>query len=729
MKYPVTIVCLTLLAASVTAQQPAYLNPKLPLLTRVDDLLHRMTLEEKVSQMMNRSAAIDRLHVPAYNWWNEGLHGVARSGKHATVFPQAIGNAATFDKDGLLEMAKMISTEARAIHQEYVREGKRGIYEGLTFWSPNINIFRDPRWGRGQETYGEDPYLTGHMGMALVRGFQGDDPRYLKITACAKHFAVHSGPESTRHVANVAPSAYDLNDTYLPAFRNLIVDAHVASVMCAYNAVYGQPCCGSDTLMTDILYHKWKFHGYVTSDCGAIDDFYKGHKTSPDAPSADADAVIHGTDVECGSSYRYLVEAVHHHLLPESEIDTAVRHLLEIRFRLGMFDPPAMVPYAQIPMKEVQSPAHQAQALRMARESIVLLRNEGHLLPLNAHAIHTIAVIGPNAADSTVVLGNYNGFPDHVVTVLEGIRNKLAPDARVIYEKGVDYVKRDAADFDSVAARVRDAEVIVFVGGISPRLEGEEMPVKVEGFSGGDRTSIALPAIQTALLKALYGTGKPVVFVMMTGSALSTEWESAHIPAIVNAWYGGEAAGTAVADVLFGDYDPAGRLPVTFYKSVDQLPDFADYSMEGRTYRYFKGEPLYPFGYGLSYTTFAYGGLRMPASVVTGKEVPVSVTVQNTGDRDGDEVVELYVRHLHVEGRAPIHALAGFTRVHLKAGEKRTVSFTLSPRALSLVRDNGQRIEGAGTVEIFAGGGQPLAGAADVHGIVGITGRTITLAQ
>jgi beta-glucosidase len=718
---------------SVTAQQPPYLNPKLPLQERVADLLKRMTLEEKVSQMMNKSAAIDRLHIPAYNWWNEGLHGVARTGKHATVFPQAIGNAATFDKDGLLEMAKMISTEARAIHHQYEREGKRDIYEGLTFWSPNINIFRDPRWGRGQETYGEDPYLTGQMGMALVRGFQGDDPRYLKITACAKHFAVHSGPESTRHTFDVRPSAYDLNDTYLPAFRNLIVDARVASVMCAYNAFDGQPCCGSDTLMTDILYHKWKFRGYVTSDCGAIDDFYRGHKTSPDAPSADADAVIHGTDIECGGSYRFLVEAVHHQLLPESEIDTAVSHLLTIRFRLGMFDPASMVPYAGTPMSAVQSPAHQAQALRMARESMVLLKNENQLLPLDARRIHTIAVIGPNAADSEVVLGNYNGFPDHVVTVLEGIRKKLGSDAEVRYEKGVDYVGEDTAGIPGVADRVKDADVIVFVGGISPRLEGEEMPVKIEGFSGGDRMSIALPAIQTKLLQALYRTGKPVVFVMMTGSALSTEWESAHLPAIVNAWYGGEAAGTAVADVLFGDYDPAGRLPVTFYRSVNQLPDFSDYSMKGRTYRYFTGEPLYPFGYGLSYTSFGYSDLRLPLTVVTNSDVSVRVTVQNTGSREGDEVVELYVRHLHVAGSAPIHALAGFTRVHLRPGEKKIVSFVLSPRALSLVREDGRRVEEEGKVEIFAGGGQPLAGAiADgsvVHGTVNIAGKSITLAQ
>ena len=732
MRYLPTIAFL-FFALTVAAQQPPYLNPGLPLQERVADLLKRMTLEEKVSQMMNKSVGIDRLHIPAYNWWNEGLHGVARTGKHATVFPQAIGNAATFDKEGLLEMARMISTEARAIHHQYEREGKRDIYEGLTFWSPNINIFRDPRWGRGQETYGEDPYLTGQMGMALVRGFQGDDPRYLKITACAKHFAVHSGPESTRHTFDVRPSAYDLNDTYLPAFRNLIVDARVASVMCAYNAFEGQPCCGSDTLMTDILYHKWKFRGYVTSDCGAIDDFYRGHKTSPDAASADADAVIHGTDIECGGSYRFLVEAVHHNLLPESEIDTAVSHLLTIRFRLGMFDPASMVPYAGTPMSEVQSSAHQAQALRMARESIVLLKNEGSLLPLNAHAIHKIAVIGPNAADSEVVLGNYNGFPDHVVTVLEGIRKKLGRDAELRYEKGVDYVGADTAGIQGVADRVKDADVIVFVGGISPRLEGEEMPVKIEGFSGGDRTSIALPAIQTKLLQALYATGKPVVFVLMTGSALSTEWESAHLPAIVNAWYGGEAAGTAVADVLFGDYNPAGRLPVTFYRSVDQLPDFSNYSMEGRTYRYFRGEPLYPFGYGLSYTSFSYSDLRVPATAGTNSDVPVSVSVQNTGRREGDEVVELYVRHSPMEGRAPIHALAGFSRVHLRPGEKKVVSFVLSPRALSLVREDGRRVEGAGTVAIFVGGGQPLAAAvADgsvIHGTVNLTGKSITLAQ
>ena len=709
------------------AQDTAYLNPQLPLEVRVRDLLRRMTLEEKVSQMMNGSPAIDRLGIPAYNWWSEGLHGVARTGKHATVFPQAIGNAATFDQPNLQRMATMISTEARAIHHQYEREGKRDIYEGLTFWSPNINIFRDPRWGRGQETYGEDPYLTGQMGTALVKGFQGDDPTYLKITACAKHFAVHSGPESTRHSFDVRPSDYDLYDTYLPAFRTLVVDAKVASVMCAYNAIEGQPCCGSDLLMTDILYNKWKFRGYVTSDCGAIDDFYEksypSHQFSPNAASAASDAVIHGTDVECGGSYHSLVAAVQSGLLPESKIDTSVFHLLEIRFRLGMFDPPALVKYAQIPMTEVQSPEHQAQALLMARESIVLLKNEHHFLPLDARHIRTIAVLGPNADDSTVVLGNYNGFPDHTVTVLEGIRQKLPAGANVYYEKGVDYVKGSAsADVDAVVGRVKDADVIVFVGGISPRLEGEEMrDVQLDGFSGGDRTSIALPAVQTKLMQALYATGKPVIFVMMTGSAISTEWESAHLPAILDAWYGGEAAGTAVADVLFGDYNPGGRLPVTFYRSVDQLPSFSDYSMEGRTYRYFKGDPLYPFGYGLSYTSFAYSQLSLPVDISAGTEVPVTVTVQNTGGREGDEVVQLYVRHTGYMGRAPLHALAGFARVHLMPGEKKTVQLVLSPRALSLVDATGHRSEKAGKVEIFMGGGQPLPASLTAGSVVGGT--------
>lgn len=722
--------------ALVTGPRPAAATPSgvMPfrdtarsMSARILDLIGRMTLEEKVSQMMNHSPAIDRLDIPAYNWWNEGLHGVARSGMNATVFPQAIGLSATFDKGAMYTMASITSTEARAIHNAYLSRGKRDIYEGLTFWTPNINIFRDPRWGRGQETYGEDPYLTGQMGTALVRGFQGDDPRYLKITACAKHFAVHSGPESSRHTFDVKVSPYDLCDTYLPAFRTLVVDAKVASVMCAYNAYGGQPCCGNDLLMTDFLYNQWKFRGYVTSDCGAIDDFYRGHKTSPDAGSASADAVMHGDDVECGSSYKSLVAAVKGGLLSESKIDTALAHLLEIRFRLGMFDPG--VPYDTISVSQLESLPHQEHALKMARESIVLLKNQDHFLPLRK-TIRKIAVLGPNADNKISILGNYNGFPSRTVTVLQGIKDKVS--AQVYYAQGIDYVRDTTEAYkQQVLDSVRDADVIVFVGGISPSLEGEEMPIKIDGFSGGDRTSIALPKVQTDFMKALQATGKPVVFVMMTGSALSVEWEDAHLPAILNAWYGGQSIGTAVADVLFGDYNPAGRLPVTFYRSVDQLPSFTDYNMDGRTYRYFKGDPLYPFGYGLSYTRFHYTNLKTAPSKAVGQALDVSVDVENTGGMVGDEVVELYLKHPDVQGRTPLHALQGFERIHLGAGEKKTVHFTLSPRQLSIVKENGDRVEQPGKLEIYTGGGQPLpAAVADgsvLRRTISLTGQEVVL--
>ena len=831
-------------------------NPDLPLDQRVDDLVGRLTLPEKVSQMLNASPAIDRLGIPAYNWWNEALHGVARTSLKTTVFPQAIGMAATFDKDAMLTMATMTSDEARAVHQEFVRRGERGIYQGLTFWTPNINIFRDPRWGRGQETYGEDPYLTGQLGSALVKGFQGDDPKYLKITACAKHFAVHSGPESSRHVYNAQISDYDLWDTYLPAFRDLIVDAKVAGVMCAYNAYAGQPCCGSDILMTNILYKKWQFKGYVTSDCDGLNDFWQHHKTDPDAATAAANAVLHGTDIECATgklfTYNSLLESVQKKLISEQQLDVSVKRLYKIRFQLGMFDPVERVKYAQIPMSVVESAPHQAHALRMARESVVLLKNENHTLPLRKN-LKKIAVLGPNADNESVQLGNYNGFPTTLVTPLAGIRAKVGKTTEVVYVQGVDYASntvyepldinknlayqgqpgfhaeyfkgtnlegvavatRQEAGLDrylanvkmevapglpaenfsaryqatftpanteelalqitgddayrlfvdgklvldawagrgvstsqyvlhvtagkpleikleyfqtdrrtilkftgdkvvpmnaaNILAKVQDADAIVFVGGISPKLEGEEMNVKVPGFSGGDRTTIGLPQVQTDLLKVLHGTGKPVVFAMMTGSALATPWEAAHLPAILNTWYGGQAAGTALADVLFGDYNPAGRLPVTFYKSETQLPAFDNYSMAGRTYRYFTGEPLFPFGHGLSYTTFKYSNLKVVAKPRTGQPVAVSVEVQNTGARAGDEVVQLYVRHPGTTGRVARHALEGFRRVSLAAGQRQTVRFTLSPRQLSRLDAQARRVELAENVQVFVGGGQPLA--------------------
>jgi beta-glucosidase len=686
-------------------------NPDLPVETRVNDLVSRLTLEEKVAQMLNAAPAVDRLGIPAYNWWSECLHGVARTSFKVTVYPQAIGMAATFDKNSLQIMGDYTAEEGRAINNESIKNGKRGIYLGLTYWTPNINIFRDPRWGRGQETYGEDPFLTGSLGKAFVSGLQGNDPKYLKAAACAKHYAIHSGPEPSRHVFNVDVSDYDLWDTYLPAFKNLIVNAKVAGVMCAYNAVKGQPCCGSDLLMNSILRDDWKFTGYITSDCGAIDDFWERHKTHPDAESAATDAVLHGTDVECGNrTYKTLVAAVKDGKLPEKQLDISVKRLFTIRFRLGMFDPIENVKYAQIPLSVLESPEHKAHALKMAQQSIVLLKNENHILPLSK-SLKRIAVIGPNADNATSILGNYNGNPSQLVTALAGIKAKLGGKAEVTYEQGTDYTDMPGVtpDNDAVVQRAKDADAIIFVGGISPRLEGEEMKVNRPGFSGGDRTSILLPQAQTNLLKALKATGKPVVFVMMTGSAIATPWESENLPAIVNAWYGGQSAGTAIADVLFGDYNPAGRLPVTVYKSDNDLPKFEDYAMSNRTYRYFKGSPLYGFGYGLSYTTFKYDDLAVPANVSSGKKMIVSVRITNTGKMDGEEVAELYLSHLNAKIKAPIRALKGFERMFLKAGESKIVKFELSSEHLSLTDNTGHLKELTGKVKISVGGSQPDA--------------------
>lgn len=821
----------------------------LPVEQRVADLVSRLTLEEKVGQMLNAAPAVPSLGIPAYDWWNETLHGVARTPYHVTSYPQAIAMAATWDTASLYLMADYSATEGRAVHNRATAEGKNNErYMGLTYWTPNINIFRDPRWGRGQETYGEDPYLTAKLGAAFVRGLQGNDPKYLKAAACAKHFAVHSGPEPSRHSDNFNPSPHDLWDTYLPAFHELVVNAGVAGVMCAYNAVNGQPCCGNDLLMTGILRRQWKFTGYVTSDCWAIDDFFKYHKTHKDATAAAADALIHSTDLECGTSvYHSLVNAVQTGLLSEKQLDTSLKRLFTVRFRLGMFDPVSQVKYAQTPGSVLESPEHDAHALKMARQSIVLLKNTG-LLPLSK-AIRKIAVIGPNADNKIAVLGNYNGTPSRVVTVAEGIRQKLGPGAELICEKAINHtndtllayrdvtamlsfkgspgvqaqyfanerlegaplqtvmekdidhywaegqtpapnlgtihysarytsflkaaatetmnfeiegddgyrlfindkvvidawtknrwgarqfalpVQKDSSyklvvdyyqnegnasirlkagdrvktDFAALAARLRDVDVIIFAGGISPQLEGEEMPVKVPGFDGGDRTTIMLPQVQTQLLEALQQTGKPVVFVMMTGSAIAIPREQAHIPAIVNAWYGGQRAGTAVADVLFGDYNPSGRLPVTFYASDKDLPSFTDYSMRNRTYRYFRGKPLYPFGYGLSYTQFRYNRLKVAESARKGAPVSVRVELTNTGKLDGDEVVQLYVSHPGV-ANAPVRALKGFQRIPLKHGESKEVSFTLTAEDLSLIDEKGNSYQPEGRTVLSIGGGQP----------------------
>ncbi|MBK5196460.1 MAG: glycoside hydrolase family 3 C-terminal domain-containing protein, partial [Proteiniphilum sp.] len=630
-------------------------NSSLSTDTRVEDLLSRLTVEEKVSLMMNESPAIERLGIPAYDWWNEALHGVARAGR-ATVFPQAIAMAATFDDQAVYETFEIISDEARAKYHNYQKNKEYDRYRGLSFWTPNINIFRDPRWGRGMETYGEDPYLTSRMGVAVVKGLQGDDPKYFKTLACAKHFAVHSGPEWSRHSLNVSVSARDLLETYLPAFEDLVKEANVQQVMCAYNRLDGEPCCSSKKLLNVTLRKEWGYQGITVSDCGAISDFWikdpvvKRHETHADATEASVDAVRSGTDLECGRNYESLVKAIKSDIISEKEIDVSLRRLLTGRFKLGMFDPDDQVKWSKIPYSVVDSEKHKEKALEMARKSIVLLRNINNTLPLSK-SIKKIAVVGPNANDSTMLWGNYNGFPSSTVTILEGIRHKV-PGAEVIYEKGCELTKSDSVDqkridFKATAEKVKDAEVIVFIGGISPSLEGEEMPVDAPGFKKGDRTDIELPAVQLELLKTLKKTGKPIVFILCTGSAIALNWENENLDAIVNGWYGGQAAGTAIADVIFGDYNPAGRLPVTFYRSVNQLSDFEDYSMKGRTYRYMTAEPLYPFGYGLRYSKFKYSDISLSKSEIDlNSSVMLNVSVENDSKYDGDEVVQVYIKRV-----------------------------------------------------------------------------------
>jgi beta-glucosidase len=839
---------------------------------RVAKLVASMTLEEKVAQMQNHAPAIPRLGIPAYDYWSEGLHGSARSG-YSTMFPQAIGLAATWDTGLLHQVAETISVEARAKHSEAVRHDNHDIYYGLTIWSPNINIFRDPRWGRGQETYGEDPFLTSRMGVAFVSGLQGDSAKYLRTVATPKHFAVHSGPESERHRFNVDPSPYDLADTYLPAFRATVTEAHAQSVMCAYNAIDGAPACANTHLLADILRRDWHFDGFVTSDCGAIGDIADGHKYAADDEHASVEAVRAGTDTSCGTEYSTLTAAVHDHLIEERELDRAVERLFLARFRLGLFDPPADVAYEKLPFSEVDSPAHAQLALQAARESMVLLKNDG-VLPLKP-SIKTVGVIGPNAASLSALEGNYSAIPSHPVTPLDGLRTALAGHARVLYAQGSGYVGSlsvpvpetvfragaqaglhaeyfsDASfggkpvlertdtqiDFDWNAASpapavpaehfsvrwtgtiaapapgdyrftirlaecypCRDAEayaiyvdgklvgeqkpdvkesrgskgpsyavhfadtqphafrvdyshaaplfgagltlewippaaalqaeavrvaaqadvVVAFVG-LSPNLEGEQKQFSVEGFVGGERSDLNLPAVQEQMLEAVAGTGKPLVVVLMNGSALAVNWAEQHASAILEAWYPGQAGGTAIAETLIGTNNPAGRLPVTFYKSVDQLPAFDNYSMQGRTYRYFAGDPLYKFGDGLSYTRFTYSNAALSSSsIAAGEELIVRVQVTNTGHAEGDEVVEVYLTP-PASKLAPIHALVGFTRVHLGAGESRMASIRIDPRQLSQVDAEGRRAILPGAYVLHVGGAQPAAGQAGLR--LEITGK------
>lgn len=689
-------------------------NPDLPIEVRVKDLLSRMTLHEKVQLMQHNSPAIPRLGIPAYNWWNEALHGVARTPEKVTVFPQAIGMAATFDTEALQTMGDMTASEGRALFNEAWKAGK-GIpqYYGLTYWTPNINIFRDPRWGRGQETYGEDPYLTAKMGAAIVHGLEGNDPHYLKAVACAKHYAVHSGPEYNRHTFDARPSLYDLWDTYLPAFRELITRAKVHGVMCAYNRLNGQPCCGNDPLLVDILRNQWKFDGYVTSDCWAINDFANNHKTHLDDMVAVSDAMLAGTDLECGDKYKLLEQGVQKGLHSERDINVSVSRLLTIWFKIGMFDPAECNPYASIGREVIECDAHKKHAYRMAQESMVLLKNENNLLPLDAKKIKKVALIGPNADNGQTLLANYFGTPSVIMTPYKSLQQKYGKKMEINYMKGVDFVKKldDGPSFTQVAAEAGKSDVIIFVGGISADYEGEAGDAGAAGYFGfasGDRTTMALPDVQTELLKELEKTGKPLIVVNMSGSVMSFEWESQHVDAILQAWYGGQAAGDAITDVLFGDYNPSGRMPLTTYRSDKDLPPFEDYSMVNRTYRYFQGEPLYPFGYGLSYTSFAYYDMNCASQVQTGDSLTVSAVVKNTGKREGDEVVQLYVSHpQNGNVRIPFCSLKGFIRVHLKAGEARKVTFVLHPEDLALTDVQGNLTEKAGSVKVFVGGGQP----------------------
>lgn len=663
------------LPASLCAQEPAYLNSRLPVEQRVQDLLKRMTLEEKASQIDNAAPAIPRLQLPAYNWWNEALHGVARAGL-ATSFPQPVALAATFNRDAIYHMGELISDEARAKYHQFKKEGKHDLYEGLTFYSPNINIFRDPRWGRGHETYGEDPYLTGTIGTAFVKAMQGNDPRYYKTICTAKHFAVHSGPEPGRHAFDARPSRADLWETYLPAFRMLAQEAQVGSVMCAYNRLYGEPCCSNPFLLSAILRKQWGFTGFITTDCGAVYDMYVTHHTASDSLDGMVKALKAGVDGHCMGYPEVIAPAVKQGLLTEAELDTAVARLLRVRIRLGMLDADSLNRFSSIPYSVVNNAEHRQYALELARQSVVLLKNSKNILPLSA-SFKTIAVIGPNAGDAEVPLGNYNGTPAHVITLVEGIR-QIAGEKKVLYNKGCLLIDtpgyKRQPDFQQALATAAAADLVIFAGGISPRLEGEELQVQVDGFKGGDKTNLALPAVQTALLKELKKTGKPVVLVLMNGSALAVNWENENLDAIVEGWYGGEAAGRAIAEVLFGKYNPAGRLPVTFYHSIEDIPAFDDYSMEGKTYRYCHKPVLYPFGYGLSYTRFEYSRLNLSARILADSMV-ISFRIKNTGKRAGAEVVQLYI---HQQGQRAIRELRGYQRVYLQPGEIRQLGFTLS---------------------------------------------------
>jgi len=693
-------------------QKAIYLDPSYSFEERAKDLVSRMTTEEKVSQMLYTSPAIERLGIPAYNWWNEALHGVARGGT-ATMFPQAIGMAATFDEELIYKIADVISTEGRAKYHANTKKGDRGIYKGLTFWSPNINIFRDPRWGRGQETYGEDPYLTARLGVAFVKGLQGNHPKYLKAAACAKHFAVHSGPEALRHEFNAIASKKDMYETYLPAFKALVQEANVEAVMGAYNRTNGEPCCGSKTLLTDILRGEWGFKGHVVSDCWAIRDFHLKHHVTTTAPESVALAVRNGCDLNCGNLFGNLLIALDEGLITEEEIDRSVTRLMITRMKLGMFDPDDQVPYASIPYEVVDCKEHNELALETAKKSIVLLKNDG-LLPLDKEKIKSIAVIGPNADSRQALVGNYEGTASEYVTVLDGIREAVGDNVRIYYSVGCHLYKDKVEDLGEPGDRIAEAvtcaemaDVVVLCLGLDSTIEGEEMH-QSNVYGSGDKYDLNLPGMQQKLMEAVYATGKPIVLVLLTGSALSVTWADEKIPAILNAWYPGAQGGRAVASVLFGETNPSGKLPVTFYRTVEELPEFTDYSMQNRTYRYMKNEALYPFGFGLSYTQFDYSDLKLSKDVIkAGEGITVSVKVTNTGNRAGEEVAQVYIKDLEASWTVPNWQLSGMKRVKLERGESAEITFEILPEQLAVVNDDGQSVIEPGDFEVYVGGSQP----------------------
>ncbi|WP_273320228.1 glycoside hydrolase family 3 C-terminal domain-containing protein [Vallitalea guaymasensis] len=690
-----------------------YMDTALSFDERVNDLVSRMSLIEKVSQLVHNASPVERLGIPAYNWWNEALHGVARAGV-ATVFPQAIALGATFDEELINQVATVISDEGRAKYHEFQRQGDCGLYKGLTFWSPNINIFRDPRWGRGHETFGEDPYLTSRLGVNFVEGLQGTDDKYLKSVATPKHYVVHSGPEKDRHSFDAEVSIKDIRETYLPAFKACVTEGKAEAIMGAYNRVNGEPCCGSHFLLQDILRDEWGFQGHVVSDCGALMDFHAYHHITKNPTESAALALNNGCELNCGDTFEYLLLAHDKGLISEDTIDAAVKRLLKVRFRLGMFDDNEDVPYSSIPYEVVACDKHRELALEVTKKSAVLLKNKNNILPLDKNEIKSIGVIGPNANDRRVLVGNYNGTPIRHVTVLEGIQNAVNDNTRVYYAEGCKLIEPEVSmcqekdsGFSEAISVAKTSDVVIMCLGLSPIIEGEQGDA-ANSDASGDKIHLDLPGQQQKLMEEVYKTGKPIILILLNGSAVAINWADDNVDAILEGWYPGGEGGNAIADIIFGDDSPSGKLPITFYRSLDDIPSFDDYSMKNRTYRYFEKEPLYPFGYGLSYTSFEFSNLVLSKDILQmGEDLLINVDVTNTGDLSGYETVQLYVKDLDASVDIPRYELKGFKKVLLKPEETKTIELVLKPRQLALIDNDGECKLEPGSFQIFVGGSQP----------------------